>query len=125
MSNKANVIEYLDAVFNRRDLARAESFWAGDMIQHNPTMPNGLDVLRGFITSAEAGTGYEPGAIFEDGDLVAIHGRYTGWAGKNMIAVDIFRFENGKIAEHWDVMQEEVPAAASVNGNAMFPISQS
>jgi len=39
-----------------------------------------------------------------------------------MIAVDIFRIENGKLAEHWDVMQEEVPPAISANGNAMFPI---
>ena len=124
MSNKASVIEYLDAVFNQRDLAKAEEFWAGDMIQHNPTMPNGLDVLRGFINTSAAGPTYEAGAIFEEGDLVAIHGRYAGWAGKNMIAVDIFRFEDGKIVEHWDVMQDEVPAAASANGNAMFPIPQ-
>ena len=39
-----------------------------------------------------------------------------------MIAVDIFRLENGKVVEHWDVMQEEVPANESANGNAMFPI---
>lgn len=53
MSNKDIVVEYLDAVFNKRDLAKAESYWAGDMIQHNPGMPNGLDVLRGFITSPD------------------------------------------------------------------------
>ncbi len=55
-----------------------------------------------------------------DGDYVSIHGRYTGWGAKPMIAVDIFRVANGKIAEHWDVMQEEVPAAQSANGNSMF-----
>lgn len=48
-SNKAIVVEYLDAVFNQRNLAKAETYWAGNMIQHNPGMPNGLDVLRGFI----------------------------------------------------------------------------
>ena len=37
-----------------------------------------------------------------------------------MIGVDIFRVANGKIAEHWDVMQEEVPAAHSASGNSMF-----
>jgi predicted SnoaL-like aldol condensation-catalyzing enzyme len=55
-----------------------------------------------------------------DGDYVSIHGRYTGWGPKPMIAVDIFRVANGKIAEHWDAMQEEVPAAQSANGNSMF-----
>jgi predicted SnoaL-like aldol condensation-catalyzing enzyme len=51
-----------------------------------------------------------------------IHGRYTNWNGKNMIAVDIFRVDNGKIVEHWDVLQEEVTAENSANGNSMFPI---
>ncbi len=36
-----------------------------------------------------------------------IHGRYTGWGPKPMVAVDIFHVEGGKLVEHWDVMQEE------------------
>jgi predicted SnoaL-like aldol condensation-catalyzing enzyme len=46
MSNKDVVLDDLNTVFNERDLAKAETYWAGDMIQHNPSMPNGLDVLR-------------------------------------------------------------------------------
>ena len=53
---------------------------------------------------------------------VMVHGRYNNWGGKTMLAVDIFRLENGKVVEHWDVMQEEVPADKAVNGNAMFPV---
>jgi len=49
-----------------------------------------------------------------------VHGRYTGWGPKPMVAVDIFRVENGKVVEHWDVMQEEVSAADTASGNAMF-----
>lgn len=123
MSNlKEQAIAYLNAVFNEKDLAKVETFWAGDMIQHNPTMPNGLDVLRGFITSEDNEISYEPGLALEDGDIVAVHGRYSNWFGKNMIAVDYFRVEDGKFVEHWDVMQEEVPADKAVNGNSMFPI---
>ena len=121
MSNKQRALEYLDAVFNQRDLAKAENFWAGDMIQHNPGMPNGLDVLRGFISNADPALSYEAGLAMEDGAKAMVHGRYSGWNGKTMVAVDIFRFENGKVVEHWDVMQEEVPAHEAVNGNAMFP----
>ena len=63
---------------------------------------------------------YEPGLVVADGDYVIIHGRYIGWGSKPLVAVDIFRVANGKIAEHWDVMQEEVPAAQSANGNSML-----
>jgi predicted SnoaL-like aldol condensation-catalyzing enzyme len=49
-----------------------------------------------------------------------VHGRYVGWGPKPMIAVDIFRVANGKLAEHWDVMQEEVEASATASGNPMF-----
>jgi predicted SnoaL-like aldol condensation-catalyzing enzyme len=47
-----------------------------------------------------------------------IHGRYMGIGPKPMIAVDIFRIVEGKTAEHWDVLQEEV--TATVSGNSMF-----
>lgn len=121
--NAKIVADYLDAVFNQKDLAKAESYWAGDMIQHNPAMPNGLEVLRGFIGSPDAkDMSYQRGIIMADGDYVMVHGRYLGWIGKTMIATDIFRLDNGKVVEHWDVMQEEVPADKSVNGNAMFPV---
>ena len=61
-----------------------------------------------------------PAMAVADGDLVIIHGRYTGWGPKPMVAVDVFRIENGKVVEHWDVMQEEVSAADTLSGNAMF-----
>lgn len=57
----------------------------------------------------------------ESGDMAMVHGRYTNWGGKDMIAVDIFRLEDGKVVEHWDVMQDEVPADKSVSGHPMFP----
>ena len=63
---------------------------------------------------------YEMGMVVAEGDLVMVHGRYTGWGPNPMIAVDIFRVANGKLAEHWDVMQEEVPASATASGNPMF-----
>jgi predicted SnoaL-like aldol condensation-catalyzing enzyme len=49
-----------------------------------------------------------------------IHGRYIGWAPKPLVAVDIFRVVDGKLVEHWDVMQEEVPAGQTASGNAML-----
>jgi predicted SnoaL-like aldol condensation-catalyzing enzyme len=46
--------------------------------------------------------------------------RYSGWAEKPLVAVDIFRVVDGALVEHWDVMQEEVPASATKSGNPMF-----
>ena len=43
-----------------------------------------------------------------------IHGRNTGWTPKPVVAVDIFRIVGGKLVEHWDVMQEEVPVEKTV-----------
>jgi len=63
---------------------------------------------------------YVPGMVAADGDLVMVHGRYVGWGPKPMIAVDIFRVVDGKLVEHWDVMQVEVPASATTSGNPMF-----
>ena len=45
-----------------------------------------------------------------------VHGRHVGWGPKPMIAVDIFRVANGKLVEHWDIMQEEVEASATASG---------
>lgn len=85
--------------------------------------PNGTEVLKQFVPTLGEDFNYEPGIITENENIVMIHGRYENWGGKNMIAVDIFRVENGKIAEHWDVMQEEITADKTANGNAMFPIN--
>lgn len=124
MSNIELVKEYLEIVFNEKNLEKAEKFWSDDMIQHNPSMPNGLDVLRGFIKNPDNKITYDPSIAMESDDIVSIHGRYNNWMGKTMIAVDYFRIKDSKIVEHWDVMQEEVPAGKSVNGNTMFPIAK-
>ena len=63
---------------------------------------------------------YEPGMIVAEGEYVMIHGRYTGWGPKPMVAVDIFRVLDGKLVEHWDVMQEEVQAELIKSGNSIF-----
>lgn len=119
--NKALVTAYLQALFVEKDLATVEKFWGKDMIQHNPSMPNGLDVLRGILGKIGPEFRYEQGLTMQQGNMVMVHGRYVGWGPKPMVAVDIFRIEAGKIVEHWDVMQEEVSADKSANGNAMFP----
>ena len=58
--------------------------------------------------------------VIAEGDLVVIHSRYEGARPKPLLAFDVFRVANGKLVEHWDVMQEEVPLELTMSGNPMF-----
>ena len=123
MNNSQIISDYMRAVFVERDLAKAETFFGPTKTEHNPGMPNGHDVIRRLVTNFPEDLVYEQDLVAETGNHVMVHGRYSGWEGKTMIAVDVFRLEDGKVVEHWDVMQEEVPAEKSVSGNAMFPVT--
>jgi len=123
MTNSELVKTAITAVFGNRDITAFDKYFSDNYVQHNPQLPNGTEVLKQFVPTLVGDFSYQPGVVTENGNIVMIHGRYENWNGKNMIAVDIFRIENGKIAEHWDVMQEEVTADKSASGNTMFPIS--
>jgi predicted SnoaL-like aldol condensation-catalyzing enzyme len=123
-ANKTLVLRALNGVFVDRNPAVVDELFSEGYRQHNPQIPNGPEAIKGLLGNLPEAFAYQPGLVIADGDYVAVHGRYVGWAPKPMVAIDIFRVENGKVAEHWDVMQEEVPAAQTVNGNAMFPIGQ-
>jgi predicted SnoaL-like aldol condensation-catalyzing enzyme len=112
--------EAITGVFVDRDVTIPAQLFARDYRQHNPTIPNGADSIPAVIASLGSDFKYEPGMVIAEGDYVMIHGRYTGWAPKPLVAVDIFRVVDGKLVEHWDVMQEEVPAGQTASGNAMF-----
>ena len=118
-SNKQIVLEVLKRAFIDRDPTVVGQYFAANYKQHNPVIPDGPAAIAKLIPTLTALT-YEPGMAVADGDLVMVHGRYTGWGPKPMVAVDIFRVEDGKVVEHWDVLQEEVPAGDTRSGNAMF-----
>src|SRR5258706_7032689 len=119
-ANKALVLAGIKGVFIDRDPSVLDHLSSNDYRQRNPQIPNGTAAIRALLKTLSADFKYEPGLVVADGDYVIIHGRYLGWGSKPLVAVDIFRVANGKIAEHWDVMQEEVPAAQSANGNSML-----
>jgi predicted SnoaL-like aldol condensation-catalyzing enzyme len=119
-ANKALVLEAITGCFVDRDTSIPGKHFAPDYKQHNPNIPNGNSATVGLITALSPDFKYEPGMIVAEGEYVMIHGRYTGWGPKPMVAVDIFRVVDGKLVEHWDVMQEEVPAELTKSGNSMF-----
>jgi predicted SnoaL-like aldol condensation-catalyzing enzyme len=123
--NKKLVSSAMHELFVTRDAAKAVRLYFGKpYLQHNPMIPDGAEDLPKIVASLPANFKYEPGVIVADGDLVMIHGLYTGWGPKPLVTVDIFRVKNGKLVEHWDVMQENVPASQTKSGRPMFPIER-
>ena len=118
--NKATIIDALTNAYTKRDFTALEQWFSPDYIQHNPFIPDKRAGLRGYVENLPAGRTYEAGRMVAEGDLVMVHGRYSGGGRKTFIAVDIFRFDGDHVVEHWDVLQEEVPAEKTVAGNAMF-----
>ena len=118
--SKAIALKAIRGVFIERDARVVQELFAPDYIQHNPTIPSGRDAIATLVGSLPEGFRYEPGMVVAEGSIVMIHGRYVGWAPEPMVAVDIFRVENGRLVEHWDVMQAEVPARETKSKNAMF-----
>ncbi|MEO1657696.1 MAG: nuclear transport factor 2 family protein [Pseudomonadota bacterium] len=103
---KRIVIEAMDALFRNHDEAAMRRLYTEDYIQHNPKVPTGLDPIIGMLpVLKEAGLDYQLHRIFEDGDLILTHTTYTNamvFGAPTVVAFDIWRVENGLVAEHWD-----------------------
>jgi predicted SnoaL-like aldol condensation-catalyzing enzyme len=119
--NKAFVLEAFDTLFNKRDYAAAERFWSPDYIQHSAHIPPGREGLFNLIKAVPDTLRYEKALIVAEGDYVLLHGRFSGMGTPaNWIVVDILRLESGKLAEHWDVIQDEATKESSKSGLPMF-----
>jgi predicted SnoaL-like aldol condensation-catalyzing enzyme len=119
--NKALVLKAFDTLFNKRDYATAETYWSPDYIQHSSHIEPGRKGLFDLVRAAPANMKYDPGPIVAEGDLVIVHGRFSSIGQPaNWIAADIVRIENGLLAEHWDVIQDEATRAESHSGNPMW-----
>lgn len=119
-ANKVLVLALLKGAFVERDSTVFDRLLGASYTQHNPQIPDGLAGIKAAAAGLPPNLKYEPGMVVAEGDYVMVHGRYADWGPKPMIAVDIFRVADGKVIEHWDVMQEEVPAQSTASGNGMF-----
>jgi predicted SnoaL-like aldol condensation-catalyzing enzyme len=119
--NKALVLEAFDTLFNKRDYAAAERFWSKRYIQHSAHIEPGREGLFDLVRSAPDTLRYENQLIIAEGEFVIAHGRFSGMGRPAAwIAADVVRIEDGKLVEHWDVLQDEATEADSVSGLPMF-----
>ena len=119
--NKALVLEAFDTLFNKRDYVAAERYWSPQYIQHSAHIAPGRAGLFSLIRSVPPSLKYEHGTIVAEGDRVMVHGRFSGLGTPApWIVVDILRIENGVLAEHWDVIQDEATEEQSKSKAPMF-----
>src|SRR6202051_17102 len=119
--NKALVLTAFDTLFNKRDYAAAERFWSPNYIQHSAHIAPGRQGLFDLVKHATPRMRYENSRIMAEGSFLMPHGRFTNVGQPAAwIVVDIVRLENGRLAEHWDVIEDEGTKPASKRGRPMF-----
>lgn len=109
-ANKKLVTDMVSNVFIARNVDAVDTYFTENYIQRNPMLPSGSATVKKFLSMPE-----EPSAkdtppnqthrMIGEGDLIATHSTYYNFGEKPLVAFDIFRIENGRIAEHWDNLE--------------------
>ena len=119
-ANKKVVLDFYEKAINQKNFEAAAVHFGPRYTQHNPGAADGPDGLKGFIAFLKdkfPNNRSEIKRIFADGDYVIVHVhavREPGTRGNAII--DIFKLENGKVVEHWDVVQPIPEKPANTNG---------
>ena len=116
------VVNFYEAALNEKNPDKAREFLGNTYIQHNPNVPDGIEGFLRFIAFRREkypNARNEIKRVIAEGDLVVLHVHSKREpTDRGRAIVDIFKVENGKIVEHWDVIQD-VPEK-SANDNTMF-----
>jgi predicted SnoaL-like aldol condensation-catalyzing enzyme len=118
--NKMTVVDFYEKGLNQKDFEAASKYFGPRYTQHNPNAadgPEGFKALLQFLKEKFPASRSEIKRVFADGDYVILHVHAVREPGTRGVAiVDIFKLENGKIVEHWDVVQPIPEKAANANG---------
>ena len=122
MDNKSLVSEFYQQFFNGHDLTAPLRMVREDYIQHNPMAESGKD---GFIKFCDKFLAMKPHMeirhIIEEGDLICVFFKCTMQAnGMENKVFDLYRIEDGKLAEHWDCVEHDIGKITPVHQNGLF-----
>ena len=121
--NKQTALAFVNTAFNEKKPAEAvENYGGSHYIQHNPQAPDGFEAfiqfVEGFLNQFPQ-VSYDINRTVAEGDLVALHSLLkTSPEDRGTAVADFFRLEEGKVVEHWDVLQPMPESAA--NEHPMF-----
>lgn len=120
-NNKQIVTTAYQRIFGDLDVSAVDEYVSKNFIQHNPTTPDGPEgvkqLVQMLVSQGVPKQAVEFKHVIADDDIVIVHSRYE-MAGKEWRFIDIYRVENGKLAEHWDAMMQMPDTRA--NGNPLF-----
>jgi predicted SnoaL-like aldol condensation-catalyzing enzyme len=119
-SRVQTVLNAFDTLFNKRDYASAERFWSPRYIQHSAHISPGRDGLFDLVKALPATLRYENHIAAATGDFVILHGHSGIGQPAAWVVADVVRMEDGVLAEHWDVIQDEATREQSRSGLPMF-----
>ncbi len=118
-ANLKLVLDMFENVLIPFDSGAVDRFIDEDYIQHSQLAPPGRDALKAFLDTVKEQSPQGEHRIlraFVDEDHVTVHYHVIRWPGDpGFVVMDIFRIENGKIKEHWDVMQDVVEGGPNPN----------
>ena len=121
-ANRKVVLDFYEKGLNQKDADAAIALMGDRYVQHNPNAADGPEGFRkfiGFLKEKFPNSKSEIKRALVDGDFVILHVHAVREPGtRGSAIIDIFKLENGKIVEHWDVVQD-IPEKAA-NGNGMF-----
>ena len=118
-ANKRAVRSFYELAFNGKEPEEAVAKYVGDRyVQHNPQAADGPEAFIGFVRAFPE-LSVEIKRIVAEDDIVVTHGLVKFSADdRGTVAADLFRLEEGKIVEHWDVLQPFPEESA--NDHPMF-----
>ena len=132
-ANKKLVRTLIDEVMNKRQLDAVDRYLAPDFVEHNPNLPQGLEGRKRFVAAVLAGFSDYRGEIVEilaEGDKVVVRTQWSGTQDGPFLGLppsgnkvrfstaDFFRIANGKVAEHWDVV-DSLPRAVALGAREL------